>query len=204
MLRIGLLVLLSSYFYPVYGQNNLINIYSDNQLLDLIEQQAYLEQVTKDDCQLVQDIEARAEVLKQPLYQFLWGEMLNYGVCIPVNPSRGMNILQQAALQGSPDAMIKMASYYKNGQFVIQNKEKAVHYALPAAANGNQTAAMMLVELLSKGYGSPRDYELAYHWLFYQIFSSNKQKLEAVKLLQKLEKKMPASVIKRARQASFH
>ena len=35
-----------------------------------------------DECQLVQDIEARAVKVAMPSYQFLWGDMLAYGVCV--------------------------------------------------------------------------------------------------------------------------
>lgn len=202
MKRIQLLLLL---LLPVFAhaESIAVDIYSQKQLLDLIKQDRYLEQVKADDCQLVQDIEARAQVLNQPLYQYLWGEMLNYGICVPAQPSRGMELLQMAANQGSPEAMVLLAQYYQDGVFVVQNKHRAVQYVLPAAANGNQTARLMLARLMSQGYGSPRDYELAYHWLFNEVFSEEATKLEALTLLQGLEAKMPASVVKRARKASL-
>lgn len=201
--RLIIILCLSAISVTVNSQLQSIDIYSDEQLLDLIAKEAYLDRVQHDDCQLLQDIEANAEVLKQPLYQFLWGEMLNYGVCVAANPSRGMSMLKQAAEQGSSEAMVKVAKYYQHGRFVIQNKDRAVQYVLPAAANGNQIAALMLVRLLSEGYGSPRDYESAYRWLFNQVFSDVERKLEALKLLQGLEARMPASYVARARKASF-
>lgn len=202
MKRIQLLLLL---LLPAFAHADSIavDIYSQKQLLDLIHADRYLDQVKADECQLVQDIEARAQVLKQPLYQYLWGEMMNYGVCVPANPSRGMEMLQMAADQGSPEAMVLLAQYYQDGRFVVQNKHRAVQYVLPAAANGNQTARMMLARLMAQGYGSPRDYELAYHWLFNEVFGDEATKLEALTLLQGLEAKMPASVVNRARRASL-
>ncbi|MCF1426504.1 MAG: flagellar protein MotX [Shewanella sp.] len=185
------------------GESIVVDIYSQEKLLSLIHANRYLQQVKADECQLVQDIEARAQVLKQPLYQYLWGEMMNYGVCVPANPSRGMEMLQMAADQGSPEAMVLLAQYYRDGRFVVQNKHRAVQYVLPAAANGNQTARMMLVKLMSDGYGSPWDYELAYHWLFNEVFGDEATKLEALTLLQGLEARMPASVVQRAINASL-
>lgn len=203
MLRNALILLPLLLCLPVRAEISSVDIYSQAQLLDLIHKDRYLDRVKADDCQLVQDIEARAQVLKQPLYQFLWGEMLNYGVCVPANPSRGMEILRTSAEQGSPEAMVQIAKYYQDGRFVVQNKDRAVQFLLPAAANGSQPAKMMLVRLMSEGYGSPRDYEMAYHWLFNEVFSDHATKLEAMKLLQGLEAKMPASVVERARKASL-
>ena len=53
-----------------------VQIYSDNVLLDLIKENKHLSQVVIDDCQLVQDIEARAVKSQMPSYQFLWGCLL--------------------------------------------------------------------------------------------------------------------------------
>ena len=203
MIKVALSALLLLVMTTANAEMKSIDIYSEQQLLDLIVKEAYLDRVKLDDCQLLQDIEAKAEILKEPLYQFLWGEMLNYGVCTAANPSRGMSILKQAAHQGSLEAMVKVAQYYHDGRFVVQNKERAVQYVLPAAANGNQIAAMMLVRLLFEGYGSPRDYGSAYHWLYQQVFSDQNRKMEAIKLLQGLEARMPASYVARARKASF-
>ena len=55
-----------------YGQRlEAVQIYTDNQLLNLIKENKHLGQVVLDDCQLVQDIEARAIKSKYPSYQFL-------------------------------------------------------------------------------------------------------------------------------------
>ncbi len=185
---------------PSFAATKAVDIYSQEQLIDLIRTKQYLTRVKGDDCQLVQDIEARAEVLKQPLYQYLWAEMLNYGICVKANPPRGISMLKDAAEQGSAEALVRIAEYYNDGKFVIQDKERAVQYVLPAAANGDLPARMMLVNLFGQGYGSPRDYEYAYHWLYNEVFSSDKTKHKALKLLKVLEGKMPASAVARAKQ----
>ncbi|NMH65275.1 tetratricopeptide repeat protein [Shewanella salipaludis] len=200
MLRIVSLILLLVSASISRAEPQAVDVYSQEQLLELIRSKQYLTKVKKDDCQLLQDIEARAEVLKQPLYQYLWGEMLNFGICVKANPPRGISLLRDAAEQGSSEAMVRIAEYYRDGKFVIQDKEKAVHYVLPAAANGDLPARLMLVGLFGQGHGSPRDYELGYHWLYNDVFSDDATKEKALKLLQVLAKRMPASAVERAQQ----
>lgn len=203
MLRISILIL--SLLSPsVFAVSQAVDIYSDKHLVSLIRSNQYLQRVKLDDCQLVQDIEARAEVLKQPLYQFLWGEMLNHGVCVKGHPARGMEMLQTAAEQGSPEAMLKLAEYYDRGKFVVQDSNRAVQYVLPAAANGNVDAKLMLVRLFGEGYGSPRDYEMGYHWLYNSIFADDAQQKKASSLLQRLASKMPPSIVERAQQSQLY
>ncbi|QSX29523.1 tetratricopeptide repeat protein [Shewanella cyperi] len=182
-----------------HAETKAVDVYTQEQLLDMIRGGYYLTKVKNDECQLVQDIEARAEVLKQPLYQFLWGEMFIHGVCLKADPARGVSMLKEAAEQGSAEAMLKIARYYEEGKYVFKDKNRAVMYVLPAAANGDLLARMALVRLYNEGYGSPRDYELAYHWLYNEVFGDEKMKQDAWKLLQKLESKMPASSVARAR-----
>lgn len=203
MLRICLL-LLSVVSINVFAVTEAVDIYSDQQLILLIRSNQYLQRVKADDCQLVQDIEARAEVLQQPMYQFLWGEMLNNGVCVKAHPSRGMALLQTSAEQGSAEAMVKLADYYYRGKLVIKDPNRAVQYVLPAAANGDLTARMTLVRLFGEGYGSPADYELGYHWLYNSIFDDDAQQKKASSLLQMLAAKMPASIVARAQQPQLY
>lgn len=203
MLRICLL-LLSVVSINVFAVTEAVDIYSDQQLISLIRSNQYLQRVKADDCQLVQDIEARAEVLQQPMYQFLWGEMLNNGVCVKAHPSRGMALLQTSAEQGSAEAMVKLADYYYRGKLVVKDPNRAVQYVLPAAANGDLTARMTLVRLFGEGYGSPADYELGYHWLYNSIFDDDAQQKKASSLLQMLAAKMPASIVARAQQPQLY
>ena len=75
----------------VFAQNNdvrAVELYSQDQLINLINKNEHLTQVVLDRCQLVQDIEARAETLKIPAFQFLWGDMLAWGVCVEADPVR--------------------------------------------------------------------------------------------------------------------
>ncbi len=200
MLRLGSIALLSLVSSLCFAETQAVDLYTQDQLLDMIRSEQYLARVKQDDCQLVQDIEARAVIVKHPLYQFLWGEMLNHGTCVKANVTKGINLLRDAAEQGSPEAMAKLAEYYQDGKFVIQNRDRAVSYLLPAAASGSLAARMRLVRLLGQGYGSPRDYEMAYNWLYNSVFPDEATKKKALSLLQGLAAKMPASAVARAEQ----
>ena len=200
MLRYVLITILSILSLPSFAMPKAVDVYTQEQLVDLIRTKRYLTQVKGDDCQIVQDIEARAEVLKQPLYQYLWAEMLNYGICVKANPPRGIAMLKTSAEQGSAEAMVRMAEYYRDGKFVIEDKQRAVQYTLPAAATGDLPARMMLVRLFGEGYGSPRDYEVGFHWLYNEVFSDETTQAEAINLLKVLEAKMPPSAVARAKK----
>ncbi|MBB1269721.1 tetratricopeptide repeat protein [Shewanella sp. SR44-3] len=203
MLRLSLL-LLGVLQTSAMAETLAVDIYSNEQLLQLMRDGTYLQRVKADDCQLVQDIEARAEVLKQPLYQFLWGEMLNQGVCVKQHASRGMAMLRTSAEQGSAEAMIKLADYHYQGKLVVKDKDKSVQYVLPAAANGSLAAQIMLVRLFSEGYGSPTDYELGYHLLYNNVFEDEATQKRALSLLRALAAKMPTSVVERAQKSRFY
>ncbi|ACJ27522.1 Sel1-like repeat protein [Shewanella piezotolerans WP3] len=200
MLRYVLIIVLSIISLPSMAAPKAVDVYTQEQLVDLIRSKRYLTQVKGDDCQIVEDIEARAEVLKQPLYQYLWAEMLNYGICVKANPPRGISMLKTSARQGSAEAMVRMAEYYHDGKFVMEDKERAVQYVLPAAATGDLPARIMLVRLFGEGYGSPRDYETGFHWLYNEVFSDETVQAEASNLLMVLEAKMPPSSVARAKQ----
>ncbi|MGS0676208.1 tetratricopeptide repeat protein [Shewanella sp. 30m-9] len=200
MLRYALIIILSILSLPSFATPKAVDVYTQEQLVELIRSKRYLTQVKGDDCQIVQDIEARAEVLKQPLYQYLWAEMLNYGICVKANPPRGIAMLKTSAEQGSAEAMVRMAEYYHDGKFVIEDKQRAVQYTLPAAATGDLPARMMLVRLFGEGYGSPRDYEVGFHWLYNEVFSDETTQAEAINLLKVLEAKMPPSAVARAKK----
>ncbi len=188
---------------PAYAELQAIDIYSVKQLSVLITKNQYLQQVKQDDCQLTQDIEAKAEVLKEPLYQFLWGEMLNTGTCIKADKKRGMTLVRDSANQGSVEAMYRLAKYYDEGDLVIENKDRAIQYALPAAAGEYIPAQMMLVRLFVNGFGSPFDYEMSYRLLYHNTFDDNVTKNKAQKLLRQLAEKMPKSVVERAQRGRY-
>ncbi len=132
-----------------------VQIYSQDDLIKMININVHLERVVADRCQLVQDIEARAEVLRVPAYQFLWGDMLAWGVCVDAEPERGIYYMREAAAQGLAAALEQLGRYYSLGKLVQEDKKRAVIYLREASALGNLKAQLQLADLFIDGYGSP-------------------------------------------------
>ncbi|MDY6883490.1 MAG: flagellar protein MotX [Pseudomonadota bacterium] len=177
-----------------------VQLYSQDALIDMINANTHLDKVVADRCQLVQDIEARADVLKIPAYQFLWGDMLAWGVCIDAAPSRGIGYMEDAANQGLPAALEQLGRYYANGTLVQQDKSRAVVYLREAAALKNLKAQIRLVELFLEGYGSPYDYEDAYRWLYNSVTNDKKQHQQISSYLARLEKLMHPKAVRQAKR----
>tara|TARA_R110001599_G_scaffold97101_1_gene250567 strand:+ start:55028 stop:55681 length:654 start_codon:yes stop_codon:yes gene_type:complete len=178
-----------------------VQIYSQDQLLRLIQRNEHLSQVVLDNCQLVQDIEARAQTLKMPAYQFLWGDMLAWGVCVSPEPERGIDFIRQAADQGLPEGLEQLGRYYAQGKLVQQDKARAVVFLREASMLGNQKAQIELAELFIDGYGSPYDYEDAYHWLYNAVTNDKKTHQKIASCLTKLEKLMHPKAVRKAKRS---
>lgn len=177
-----------------------VQLYTQESLLKLISRNEHLSRVVLDRCQLVQDIEARAQTLKVPAFQFLWGDMLAWGVCVDAEPERGINYMQQAADQGLAPALEQLGRYYSQGKLVQMDKSRAVVYLREAAALGNQNAQIELAELFIDGHGSPYDYEDAYHWLYNAVTNDKKIHAKIANCLSELEKLMHPKAVRAARR----
>jgi hypothetical protein len=177
-----------------------VQLYSQDELIGLIERNEHLSRVVLDDCQLVQDIEARAQTLKIPAYQFLWGDMLAWGVCVKEDPERGVFYMREAADQGLPTAMEQLGRYYAQGKLVQEDKQQAVIFLREAGSLGNLKAQIELAELFIQGYGSPYDYEDLYHWLYNAITSDKKTHQKIANCMEELEKLMHPKAVRNARR----
>ncbi|WP_421132604.1 tetratricopeptide repeat protein [Alteromonas sp. A079] len=177
-----------------------VQLYSQDALIKMINENTHLDQVVADRCQLVQDIEARAEVLKVPAYQFLWGDMLAWGVCIDAEPARGIGYMEDAASQGLPAALEQLGRYYATGTLVQQDKARAVVYLREASALQSLKAQIRLVELFLEGHGSPYDYEDAYHWLYNAITNDKAQHKKIASQLAALEELMHPRAVREAKR----
>ncbi|MBE1276467.1 flagellar protein MotX [Enterovibrio baiacu] len=175
-------------------------VYEDSQLLRLFETNSHLQKVKADECQLLQDIEARAIRVESPSYQFLYGDMLAWGVCVDRDVEQGVYYMQLAAQQGLPAALEQLGRYYTRGTLVQQDKERAIPYLREAASLGNTRARLQLAELLVNDYGSPLDYEDAYRWLYHTITADRSTHQKVAMLRRALEDKMPRNVIARAKR----
>lgn len=177
-----------------------VQLYSQDELLKLINKNEHLGRVVLDDCQLVQDIQARAEVLKIPGYQFLWGDMLAWGVCVDADPERGINFIKLAAEQGLAAGLEQLGRYYSQGKLVQKDKERAVVFLREASVLGHLKAQIQLAELLIEGYGSPYDYEDAYHWLYNAITADKLTHTKIANCIQGLEKLMHPKAVRKAKR----
>lgn len=198
---ITLLLLIIVAKFPAYAEEDaVIQLYTQRELLALIQENSHLAQVKADDCQLVEGIKARAEIVKLPSYQFLYADMLAYGVCVPVDAEYGMYMLEQSAHQGLIESIEQLGRYYHIGKFFQPDLKRALRYLTEAASLGHVDAQMRLVEILANEQGSPVDYEKAYHWLHNSIIADVGKRRKAQNLLNQLGQIMPPSVIERAKR----
>lgn len=177
-----------------------VQLYSQDELIDLINKNEHLQRVKADRCQLVQDIQARAEKLKVPAYQFLWGDMLAWGVCVDKDPELGIYFMRQASEQGMPAALEQLGRYYATGTLVQQDKEQAVVFLRESASLGNLKAQIQLAELFIDGYGSPYDFEDAYHWLYNAITDDQATHKKIAKCLAELAELMHPKAVRKAKR----
>ncbi|MCD9472768.1 flagellar protein MotX [Photobacterium phosphoreum] len=188
--------------HAITGVGEAVPIYTEDQLSAWFTTNQHLAQVKADDCQLVQDIQARAEQIESPAYQFLYGDMLAWGVCVPKDVAQGLYYMRAAAQQGVPVALEQLGRYYAQGVILQQDKQRAIPYLREAAALGNVRARIQLAQLLIADNGSPLDYEDAYRWLYQTVTTEKGQYQQIRQLRQQLEKKMPANIIARAKRRS--
>lgn len=193
------------FFLPlVKGQNlTAVQIYTDDQLLNLIKENKHLSQVVIDECQLVQDIEARAIKAKRPSYQFLWGDMLAYGVCVKKDIALGLYYMRLAADQGLVEGIEQIGRYYHVGKFMQVDIKQAILFLKAAAAMNNLAAQMRLASIYQQGYGSPLDYPALYSQLHHAITGDKTTHKKITHLLSQLATKMPEHVINTAKSKSY-
>lgn len=177
-----------------------VQLYSQDELLTLIKSNSHLKRIRDDDCQLVRDIEARADIMKLPAYQYLYGDMLAYAVCVPRDVVRGWDLMLQSAAQGLPEGLEQVGRYYHIGRFVQPDVDKAIIYLREASALGNLKAQIRLAEILLAGHGSPVDFEQSYRWLHYAVTADTSTHKHIQQLLQQLAQKMPEGVVARAKR----
>lgn len=177
-----------------------VQLYSQDELIRLINSNQHLTQVVEDRCQLVQDIEARADIMRIPAYQFLWGDMLAWGVCVDSNALQGVYYMRQAADQGLPAALEQLGRYHALGKLVQQDKKRAVMYLREASALGNLNAQLQLAELFIDGYGSPYDFEDLYHWLYNAISNDQNMHRKIAVYMGELEALMHPRAVRNARK----
>jgi TPR repeat protein len=195
-----LFIILITFSWGVQAVNlKAVQIYPDDVLLNLIKENKHLSQVVLDDCQLVQDIEARAVKAKKPDYQYLWGDMLAFGVCVKKNVPLGLHYMKLSAQQGLSAALEQLGRYYEQGKFVQADIHKAIQYLKRAASVGNLKAQIRLAKIYTQGKGSPLDYPILYSQLHHSVTANKQQHKKITQLLAKLANKLPAKVVEKAK-----
>ncbi|GHE98973.1 tetratricopeptide repeat protein [Thalassotalea profundi] len=180
-----------------------VQIYSDNQLLELIRENKHLSQVVIDECQLVDDIQARALKSEIPAYQFLWGDMLAYGVCVKKDIELGLHYMQLSADQGLPEGLEQIGRYYHIGKFMQPDLRKAILFLKEAAILNNLKAQIRLAEIYNEGEGSPLDYPELYSLLHHSLTDDKKTHQKITVLLAKLAEKLPDRVVDAAKKGKY-
>ncbi len=180
-----------------------VQVYTDDILLDLIKENKHLSQVVLDECQLVQDIEARATIAAKPSFQFLWGDMLAYGVCVKKDIPLGLHYMREAADQGLPEALEQLGRYYHIGKFMQPDIREAIIYLKEAASLHNLKAQIRLAEIYNNGQGSPLDFPELYAQLHHSVTDDKKTHKKITNLLSKLATKMPERIVDRAKQGKY-
>ncbi|WP_019027344.1 tetratricopeptide repeat protein [Colwellia piezophila] len=180
-----------------------VQIYTDNQLLALIKDNKHLGQVVLDECQLVQDIEVRANKANMPSYQFLWGDMLAYGICVKKDIPLGLHYMHLAADQGLAEGLEQLGRYYHLGKFMQVDIERAIVYLKTAASLNNLAAQMRLANLYQQGYGSPLDYPALYSQLHHSVTDDKVTHKKISQILVDLASKMPGKVVAQAKNTSY-
>lgn len=181
--------------YPV------IQIYDQEELIVLINQNQHLNRIAKiDECQLVKDIEVRAKTVMIPAYQYAWGDMLLTGTCVTKDVEKGLQFLTASAKQGLPAGLLHLANYYQQGIYVQKDPRYAAILMHEAAGLGLVKAQVEWVGMLGRGLGSPLDYEEAYSWLHHAIIADDKQHRQAEQALHRLAQRMPSNIVERAKR----
>jgi len=181
------------------GELQAVPLYRQDELLNWIEQGRHLTQVKQDRCQLTQDIEARASVMKIPAYQFLWGDMLAWGVCTKPNAELGVQYMWEAANQGLAPALEQLQFPYLAEHCLERGEPFFLTRIAEGPANSQTRIEVLEREMLLQGMGSPLDYEDAYRWLHGSVIGDKALHQKAATLLNRLGNRMPANVVARAK-----
>jgi TPR repeat protein len=201
---LGLLFIFCSYLPSAYSAKlNVVQIYTDDVLLDLIKENKHLSQMVVDECQLVQDIEARAVISSKPAFQFLWGDMLAFGVCVKKNVPLGLHYMRESADQGLAEALEQLGRYYHVGKFMQPDMRQAIIFLKEAANLNNLNAQIRLAEIYNTGEGSPLDFPELYAQLHHSVTDDKKTHKKISHLLVGLAEKMPERVVNAAKKGKY-
>jgi len=173
-------------------------VYTNEQLNRMVEDHRLFEIVRDHDrCQFTPDIEDRARLVKIPVFQFAWGDMLVNGVCVTRDPDLGLSYMKKAAENAYGPPLERLAFYYEQGYLVSRDKALSERYMHTSAILGSKTGRLGWADMLVRGYGSPAMYEEAYSWLYHTRYDDDYSKLKQQYLKEELQKRLPPNVAAR-------
>lgn len=175
-----------SYYSPLEP----IPIYTEPELIKWQKENTHLQQVLHDDCQLVEDIVARATRIDLPSYQYLYGDMLINATCVEKDLENGVYYITQAAQQGYPVALYRLGVMYSKPIYLQKDDQRAIAMLEESSYMGHLPATILWAELLLKGRGSPVDYPKVYKQLKKSI-SDGEVNVKVAALLEMIKKNIP-------------
>ncbi len=182
-----------------FDEPDLIQLYTQDELNQLIRENRHLDRVKLDECQFTKDIKDRALILQYPAYLYLWADMNLTNTCIKGRVDEAISAMKMAASKGLPIAFYRIGQFYLKGEYLQQDYNSAYRYTYLAASLGHEDAKLQLVALLATHEGNERDYGTAYRWLYRTVFNDSSKFDMAKKLLAELSNKMPNSLVEKIR-----
>lgn len=179
-------------------------MYSTDQMNDMINKSTHLDVISRvDGCQFTPDIEDRARIVHIPAFEFAWADMLINGVCVKKDVKLGLDYLNRSAEHAYAPAYERLSNYYEKGFIVGQDIEKSEIYMKVSAQLGSVNGRLGWAEMLIRGLGTPKDYEMAYSWLYHTTVVDEYISLKKDYLQNQLKKLMPPNAIARAIAFSY-
>ncbi|MBM25330.1 MAG: flagellar protein MotX [Chloroflexi bacterium] len=186
---------ISGFLFPSFAINQSfeltpVPIYTENELISWINKDSHLKRLETDDCQIVEDIVARATRIDLPSYQFLYGDMLINSVCVEQNIETGLFYIRESAKQGFNPALYKLAQFYSKPIYVQKNDQRAIALLEEASFTGHVDSSILWAELLLEERGSPIDYPKVLKDLK-ESFSQKDKHHKIKELIEKIKFKIP-------------
>jgi TPR repeat protein len=105
--------------------------------------------------------------------QYWLADLYEYGLGVPQNPQKAMDLLTRSAVQSFVPAETRLGEIYLDGRLVLQDVEKAREWLETAATAGNDVAQQELSQIYAQGLGVPADPIEAYAWAAIAASSGN-------------------------------
>ncbi len=92
--------------------------------------------------------------------QYFLAECNNHGLAIPMNREEAFQLYRRAAERGLPDAMSRLADFYRNGIVVARNDARDKEWRERFKQRGGRFYLPDIMELYSEGLSHPENYAI--------------------------------------------